>query len=196
MLKHFGLAIVTFIVTNIDDLLLLSLYFASSRYKTKSVVVGQYAGILFLVGVSMLGLLLGKILDPQFVSLLGLLPIYIGIKALFAFRKNDEDSKQGKSGQPKESFQFLSVALVTIANGGDNIGVYAPLFATTPIHFIYLYVLLFLALTGVWCVLGYWTVKHPTVKNLFSNYGRTILPIFLILLGLFILQDFISWLFI
>jgi cadmium resistance protein CadD (predicted permease) len=194
MLKHLSLAIVTFIVTNIDDLLLLTLYFADSRYKTKSVVAGQYAGILVLIGVSMLGLLLGRILDPPFVSMLGLLPMYIGISALFSFRKGDEDANEDKSDQQKESFQFVSVALVTIANGGDNIGVYAPLFATIPIHFIYLYVLLFLVLTGVWCMLGYWSVKHPAVKKLFSNYGKMILPVFLIVLGLFILQDFFSWL--
>jgi cadmium resistance protein CadD (predicted permease) len=190
MFKHISLAFVTFVVTNLDDLLILSMYFASPKYKTSNIVLGQYLGIITLTVVSLVGVLLGGFVDQRWVSLLGLVPIFLGIKDLIALRKTDEVDDEVQ--ESKSKFQFLNVALVTIANGGDNIGVYTPLFATTEIQYVAMYALVFMILTAAWCFLGYWTVSHPRVKNVFAKYGKIILPFFLIILGIFILRDFFN----
>jgi cadmium resistance protein CadD (predicted permease) len=188
MLQHLGLALITFVVTNIDDLLILSMYFASPKYKTSNIVLGQYLGIITLTTVSLVGVLVGEFVDHRWISLLGLFPIFLGVKDLIALRKKDDVEE---TDQPlKSRFQFLGVALVTIANGGDNIGVYTPLFATTEIQYVAMYSLAFMFLTAMWCLLGYWTVSHPRVKSIFARYGKIILPFFLIILGIFILKDF------
>lgn len=182
-------------ITNIDDLLILSMYFASSRFRTKNIVLGQYLGIVTLIAVSFTGFLIGRILNQQWVSLLGLFPLLLGIKDVLALKSKDEDPGD-KGEQIKETkFQFINVALVTIANGGDNIGVYAPLFANIELYLIFLYVSIFIFLTGAWCLLGFLITKHPEVKTIFSKHGKTILPVFLMALGLFILKDFMIWLF-
>ncbi|MFC7670565.1 hypothetical protein ACFQT0_27605 [Hymenobacter humi] len=62
------MALLTFAVTNVDDLLLLSLLFSNPRYPVRSVVVGQCLGVAFLVGVSLFGLVLGKLAQPQWVG--------------------------------------------------------------------------------------------------------------------------------
>ncbi|MBA4144816.1 MAG: transporter [Cytophaga sp.] len=193
MMTHLGIALSTFMVTNIDDLLILSIYFASPDYKKQSIILGQYLGITSLIVISLTGLIIGNILEPHWVSLLGLLPFLLGIKDLLGLLKKDEadDEPAAKRSQ----WPFLHVALVTIANGGDNIGVYAPLFAHVNKMQIPLYVITWLVLTACWCALAFAVVKHPRIKMLFARFGKLILPVFLILLGSWIMSDFITWLF-
>lgn len=193
MIAHLGIALATFIATNIDDLLLLSIYFAGGQFKPKSIVIGQYAGISILIAVSMIGWLAAKLVAPHWISLLGALPLYLGMRGLFALRRNEEEEQEGDMPTAKSRWQFLNITLVTIANGGDNIGVYTPLFATLPAYYVPFYVITWLALTGVWCVAGYMLVKHPKMKRLFSHHGKWILPVFLVLLGLWIMKDFVIW---
>jgi cadmium resistance protein CadD (predicted permease) len=187
MITHLGIAIITFVVTNIDDLLLLSVYFASDSYKTRSIVIGQYTGIGILILISLSGMMVGQVVPEKWVHLLGFFPLFLGAKALLALIKGEQDN--GSEAQRKSSLQFLSVAFVTIANGGDNIGVYTPLFATVPHAYVLVYVLSFLLLTGVWCLFSYSLVSHELLRRLLARYGKIILPVFLIVLGVFILKD-------
>lgn len=187
MLNYALIGVITFVVTNIDDLLMLSIYFAAGEYKTKNIVSGQYLGITTLILVSLSALLLNQVFETRWISLLGIFPLLLGLRGIL-WKKNDGEPSSTETDRSK--FQFLNVALITIANGGDNIGVYAPLFATTPTVYTIMYIGLFLLLTGVWCFLGYYSVSHPLVKGVFSTYGKIILPYFLILLGLFILKGF------
>jgi cadmium resistance protein CadD (predicted permease) len=78
---------------------------------------------------------------------------------------------------------------VTIANGGDNIGVYAPLFATRPASSTMVIVLTFLLMTVVWCWFSHWLVSHRTMGIPIRRYGRLVLPFVLMGLGCLILYD-------
>ncbi|NOT76179.1 MAG: transporter [Cyclobacteriaceae bacterium] len=193
MLSQILVAIVTFTITNMDDLLILSIYFANPDYKTRHIVAGQYLGILSLIVVSFVGVILGAILADHWISFLGVVPFALGIKGLFQLRENERDEEEVSSNNNTHKHQYLSVALVTIANGGDNIGVYAPLFANLTFSDIILYMIIFLLLTAVWCALAYYLTSHPGVKRVFEKHGKVILPCFLILLGLFIMKDFGIW---
>ena len=83
--------------------------------------------------------------------------------------------------------QWLAVAFVTAANGGDNLGVYIPLF-TRQLSWIPIYVAVFAVLTTLWCAAGYWLVNHPVLGRI-RRYGHVALPFVLIGLGLHILWD-------
>jgi cadmium resistance protein CadD (predicted permease) len=152
------------------------------------VIAGQYLGVIALIIISLSGIILGKILDPEYISLLGIFPIILGLKGLYDLYRGGQN-KQDKEAQIKSgtSLSFINVAVVTFANGGDNIGVYVPLFASIQVRMIILYIAIFIMLIGLWCVLGYYFVKHPYIKNISEKYGKVILPCFLILLGLWIL---------
>lgn len=193
MITHLGIALITFMVTNIDDLLILSIYFASPKYKTKNIVIGQYLGIVSLIVISLAGLIIGKIFEPHWVSLLGVLPFSLGVKDLLSLLKKEDDPGDAEPVAQQSQWQFLNVSLVTIANGGDNIGVYAPLFANIKAQLIPVYITTWLLLTGCWCAMAYFMVKHPRVKVIFARYGKLILPVFLILLGSWIMKDFMTW---
>jgi cadmium resistance protein CadD (predicted permease) len=193
MISHISIAFITFVITNIDDLVILSVYFASNKYRTINIVAGQYIGILILIAIGLSGLIFGKFLEEHWTSLLGIFPLAIGVKDLIqviSTPSSDQvtmDASEGKC-------QVLAVALVTIANGGDNIGVYTPLFANIGGWVVSIYVVVFLVLTGAWCFLANRLVNQPKIRTVLSRYGRIILPVFLILLGLFIMKVFALWL--
>lgn len=191
MLALLAKAIVTFVVTNIDDLLILSVYFGSPAYNAKNVVAGQYLGIITLIFISVAGAILGSALENHWLSLLGIVPVIIGVKDLLSSKEKETEDTEVKTRATQ--FQFLNVALVTIANGGDNIGVYMPLFANLSYNEISGFVIVFLVLTGLWCGFAYYLTQHPLLKDVFARYGKRILPYFLILLGIDIMRDFLRW---
>ncbi len=81
---------------------------------------------------------------------------------------------------------MLAVAGVTLANGGDNLGVYIPLFSRVP-RLVPLYVAVFTIMTGVWCAAGYQLVNNPLLGKRIGRYGRVALPFVLVALGVWIL---------
>lgn len=84
--------------------------------------------------------------------------------------------------------QWIAVALTTIANGGDNLSVYIPLFSRE-LAWVPLYAIVFAIMTALWCGAGYWLVHHPIVGARIRQYGHVALPFVLLGLGLYILAD-------
>jgi hypothetical protein len=72
---------------------------------------------------------------------------------------------QRHGGQPC-NFASMAVAAVIFSNGGDNIGVYTPLFAkyNSAITVIWV-VIIFMAMTAIWCIAAYYLVNHPLVAS-------------------------------
>ncbi|MFD1146089.1 cadmium resistance transporter [Saccharothrix hoggarensis] len=73
---------------------------------------------------------------------------------------------------------------MTFANGGDNIGVYVPVFATTGITG---YVIVFLVLVAVWCAAGHFFATRPAIAPTLTRWGHVLLPVVLIGIGVAIL---------
>lgn len=75
-------AVLAFASTNIDDIFILMLFFASNRYQSKAVITGQFLGIGALIAISFTGSFAHLLIDRAYIGLLGLLPVFLGIKAL------------------------------------------------------------------------------------------------------------------
>ena len=168
LLSDIAVGAIVFITTNIDDIFLLAAFFADKKLSQRSIILGQYLGIALLVLVSCIAALLALDIPPQWVALLGAAPLYLGLKKLPDLWRapevdgNDEDheiQEQEHKVERRLHSQVLAVASVTIANGGDNIGVYVPLFATS-VNSIATYILTFAVMTGIWCAMGYVIVKN------------------------------------
>lgn len=99
--------------------------------------------------------------------------------------RRDRDSSEQASSGPG----VLTVAAVTLANGGDNIGVYVPVFTTTGAGGLLTYALIFLILVALWCVAGYVLARRPLVARALSRWGHILLPIVLIGIGMIILIE-------
>jgi cadmium resistance transport/sequestration family protein len=201
-----GTGITAFVATNIDDLVLLTLFFGrtNASFRPRHVVSGSYLGLLTLVGISLLGSLGRLVLAPAWIGLLGLVPIGLGIRQLRSGDNDDGDNDEneldwGDHGVPKRGIgsvlrraiapQCYQVAAVTIANGGDNIGIYTPLFASSEVSELLIILAVFFVGMGCWCYGAYRLANHPKLAKLLARYGQSIVPIILIGLGLFILWE-------
>jgi len=179
-LEAVAVGITVFAATNVDDVLLLSAFFAQPRRRVSAIVTGQFLGIGALTAASAVAALAALVIPREWIALIGVIPLALGIRQLLA--RPDEDNVQAHNGAG-----VFAVAAVTVANGGDNLGVYIPLFASQPAA-IPVYVVVFALGTAVWCAAGYALVSHPAVAARFQRYGHRVLPWVLIALGVYVLS--------
>ena len=66
---------IAFVSTNIDDLFLLTLFYANIKFKEWEIITGQYLGIIFLIVVSLIGSFAELFIDVVYIGLLGSLEI-------------------------------------------------------------------------------------------------------------------------
>jgi cadmium resistance protein CadD (predicted permease) len=103
------------------------------------------------------------------------------------YTQKNQDNKNYTNSEVSINKTF-KVASVTIANGGDNIGVYAPLFASMSIYSLTLTIIIFIIMIGLWCITGYFMVSNHIVGYKLQKYGHIILPFVLIFIGMGILS--------
>jgi cadmium resistance transport/sequestration family protein len=197
--------ITAFVATNIDDIIILLLFFAQvdTKFRRRHIVFGQYLGFTLLILASLPGFFGGLVVPHEWIGLLGLLPIAIGFKQLL---DRQEDATQVQtvtsdlepSSPSNSAVSFLSsvlnpqtykVAAVTVANGGDNISIYIPLFAGNTLSSLGVILGVFFVMVGVWCAIAYRLTRQPTVARVLSRYGHAVVPFVLIGLGLFIMYE-------
>jgi cadmium resistance protein CadD (predicted permease) len=180
-----GVAIPVFVSTNIDDIVILSVFFADRELRPRSIVLGQFLGIGALVAASSLCALAALAVPEGWSAVLGIAPLGLGLWKLRSLRR-DEREEEAPPAERRAGSQALAVALVTLANGGDNLGVYIPLFARQPAA-IPIYAAVFAVMTALWCSLGYALVNNRLAGERIGRYGRVALPFVLIALGIYIL---------
>jgi len=198
-------AIGAFLVTNIDDIFILMLLFSqanvqaratgntmtnmSNRIYPKDIVIGQYLGFALLVLISLLGTFGVMLIPEKWVGLLGLIPIYLGIKLFIKGEDEDEGAILSSLNSGRFNKLFLSVAFITFANGGDNIGIYVPYFTTLGMNELITTVIIFFVMVAVWCFIGYRLASFRHVSEVLEKYGRWIIPIVFVGLGIYILAE-------
>ena len=193
VLTDVAIAALAFVSTNLDDIVLLVAFFGDPKMRPRAVVLGQFLGFTLLVVASAIAARLALEAPRHWIALMGVVPLWLGVQQLIARRKGaggDEDTERirerERGAERRVGSQALAVAAVTVANGGDNLGVYIPLFASRPAA-LPVITLVFFALTGLLCMLGYWLVRHPVAGAPIRRHGQAALPWVLIGLGLFIL---------
>jgi cadmium resistance protein CadD (predicted permease) len=187
-----GIGIAAFVSTNIDDLFILMIFFATLRLPSVQIILGQYIGMGSLMGISLVGSLITLIVPRNIIGLIGLFPIALGIKELLELdnKGDEEDEKLTKKLRPKKiQLPFLTVAAVTFS-GSEEIGVYTTLFATNnEVEAIITLISVTMVLTAFWCFMANYLVKHSLLADIFRSIGSRVLPYVLIGLGLYILAE-------
>ncbi|MEH1871668.1 cadmium resistance transporter [Nostoc sp.] len=201
----FSEGIIAFIATNIDDMIILLIFFSQVdvNFRRRHILLGQYLGFTAIIIASLPSFFGGLSVQREWIGLLGLLPIAIGIQQL-VFRKQEtttvqtvsSDFNQSTPSNPVLSFilsilhpQTYKVAAVTIANGGDNISIYIPLFAGQDLTSLGVILSIFFVMVGLWCAIAYFLSRQPTIANILNRYGQAVVPFVLIGLGLFIMYE-------
>jgi cadmium resistance protein CadD (predicted permease) len=190
-----------FIVTNIDDIIVLSLFYARGagrRGTTRAILVGQYLGFgAILAAAVLVALGARKALPEEALPYFGLIPLTLG--SLVAWRSwrhpadagddedDDDDTDYGRMSGPAVS--SLAVATVTFANGGDNIGVYTPVFAAVGTAGTVAYSCVFLALVGMLVATARFVATRGLIAEILERWEKVLFPTVLIGLGLVILVE-------
>lgn len=81
------------------------------------------------------------------------------------------------------------MAAITLANGGDNIGIYIPFFASLSWLGLWIVIIVFLVLVAVYCAIAYYLTRHPVVGKIIAHHGQKIVPFVLINLGIWIIWN-------
>lgn len=197
LLTSIPTAITAFTATNLDDVLILLLFFSqvSTTFGKRHIVIGQYLGFGALVVASLSGYFGGLLMPRDWIGMLGILPIAIGLNRLFIPETEENEIEEN---QPEESSswfsnllspQTYSVAAVTFANGGDNVGIYVPLFAASTWESLLVILGVFFSMVGVWCYAAYRLIQVPAIADSLSRYGNYLVPFVLIGLGILIMID-------
>ena len=177
-----------FIVTNIDDILVLSLFYAQGAglpRTTAKILLGQYLGfggiLLASVAVTVSA---GELLPGSAVAYFGLLPLLLGLRAAWqAWRNRDDDDDQVKG------LSVPTIVAITFANGGDNIGVYVPVFLRVDQQVVAVYIAVFLLLVAVLVLAARYVATRAPVAEALERWERVLFPLVLIVLGIVILVE-------
>lgn len=182
-------AIGLFIVTNIDDIIVLSLFFArgaGQRGTTARITTGQYLGFAGILGAAVLVTLgAGAFLPPRVIPYFGLIPLILGLRAAWQAWRDDDDHDDTRDAG--KAVGVWTVAAVTFANGGDNIGVYVPVFLSVGPAAVVAYCVVFLVLVAVLVVAARFVATRRPIAEVLERWEHVLFPIVLIGLGIFIL---------
>ena len=187
-------AIGVYISTSIDYLIVLIILFAQlSQNKQKwHIYAGQYLGTGLLVGVSLVAAyVVNFVPEAWMVGLLGLIPIYLGIRFAIVGEGAEEEEEEitERLEQSKANQLFWTVTLLTIASGGDNLSIYIPYFASLDWAQTLVALLVFAIGVIIFCELSRVLSSIPLISETIGKYKRIIVPLVFILLGLYIMYE-------
>lgn len=201
-------ALLLFVATNIDDLLLLIAIHSDQRrrYPGQAVLLGQVIGFSAIVLISLIGFWFHLLIPANWLACLGVLPLALGLKQLWplihSLRSTGLRSfPPGYVGDPEDapplpaSWRRTSskVAALTLANGSDNISVYLPTFAKLQSADLLLTIgTFYVGLLLLW-QLSTWLAFHPRWQEWIRRTGPVLSPTVLIGLGLWLLKDSVVW---
>lgn len=177
-------SVIAYISTNIDDIFVIMIFLAQAGKGTKGkLVAGHFLGVGIVASISMLGAFGLQNLPLKYVGILGLVPIGLGIRAWIQHKREEEDTPKS------DSVGLFSMALITLGNGADNVGVYIPLFTGFTGAERTVAVAVFAVMTGVWVFLANTLAEFPQVKAAVGKYKHIVIPVVFVALGVYIILD-------
>ena len=190
MLGLVGSAVVLFAATNVDDIFVLIAFLVNRDYGLGQVGPGHHRGIGALVAASLLASQSAVMVPPAYIGLLGLVPVAIGLNRLWSLMKPAEAfQSDDESANHRQYGNVAAVAMVTVANGGDNLAIYTPVFATSSRDEVLGFALVFTVMTTFWVWMAHRLTQHPQIGEAIRRYGGRIVPWVFIALGVGIVYD-------
>lgn len=174
-LSLLGQAVGMFAVTNIDDLLVLAVFFGQAAGAWR-IVIGQYLGFIAILVAAAVGALGAGLLPEAVIPYLGLLPLLLGIRAAWRVEGTPRQRRGPRARAKRHRTRHPAGRRGHRANGGDNIGIYVPVFTVAGRGGMTVYVMVFLVGVAVWCAAGWFLATRSLVAKALSRWGHLILP--------------------
>ena len=192
MLQNVVTSIILYSGTAVDLLIILMLFFAKrkSRKDIINIYLGQFLGSVSLILLSLLfAFVLNYIPSKEILGLLGLIPIFLGLKVLLL---GDSDGEAiAKEGLRKDNKNLIFlVAMITFAScGADNIGVFVPYFTTLNLANLIVTLLTFLVMIYLLVFSAQKLAQVPSVGETLEKYSRWFIAVVYLGLGMYILIE-------
>jgi cadmium resistance protein CadD (predicted permease) len=113
----------------------------------------------------------------------------MGLKSAWELLSDEPSEQVSDRVSPARHANIAAVAAVTVANGGDNVSVYIPLFAMRSASDIALMGAVFAVMTALWLYLAYWLTRHRMIGAPVRRYTRLLMPFVFVTLGVLILYQ-------
>ena len=192
MIQNVITSIILYSGTAVDLLIILMLFFAKrkSRKDIINIYLGQFLGSVSLILLSLLfAFVLNYIPSKEILGLLGLIPIFLGLKVLLL---GDSDGEAiAKEGLRKDNKNLIFlVAMITFAScGADNIGVFVPYFITLNLANLIVALLTFLVMIYLLVFSAQKLAQVPSVGETLEKYSRWFIAVVYLGLGIYILIE-------
>ena len=192
MIQNVVTSIILYSGTAVDLLIILMLFFAKrkSRKDIINIYLGQFLGSVSLILLSLLfAFVLDYIPSKEILGLLGLIPIFLGLKVLLL---GDSDGEAiAKEGLRKDNKNLIFlVAMITFAScGADNIGVFVPYFTTLNLANLIVALLTFLVMIYLLVFSAQKLAQVPSVGETLEKYSRWFIAVVYLGLGIYILIE-------
>ena len=192
MVQNVVTSIILYSGTAVDLLIILMLFFAKrkSRKDIINIYLGQFLGSVSLILLSLLfAFVLNYIPSKEILGLLGLIPIFLGLKVLLL---GDSDGEAiAKEGLRKDDKNLIFlVAMITFAScGADNIGVFVPYFITLNLANLIVALLTFLVMIYLLVFSAQKLAQVPSVGETLEKYSRWFIAVVYLGLGMYILIE-------
>ena len=192
MIQNVVTSIILYSGTAVDLLIILMLFFAKrkSRKDIINIYLGQFLGSVSLILLSLLfAFVLNYIPSKEILGLLGLIPIFLGLKVLFL---GDSDGEAiAKEGLRKDNKNLIFlVAMITFAScGADNIGIFVPYFITLNLADLIVALLTFLVMIYLLVFSAQKLAQVPSVGETLEKYSRWFIAVVYLGLGIYILIE-------
>ena len=192
MIQNVITSIILYSGTAVDLLIILMLFFAKrkSRKDIINIYLGQFLGSGSLILLSLLfAFVLNYIPSKEILGLLGLIPIFLGLKVLLL---GDSDGEAiAKEGLRKDNKNLIFlVAMITFAScGADNIGVFVPYFTTLNLANLIVALLTFLVMIYILVFSAQKLAQVPSVGENLEKYSSWFVAVVYLGLGIYILIE-------
>lgn len=192
MIQNVVTSIILYSGTAVDLLIILMLFFAKrkSRKDIINIYLGQFLGSVSLILLSLLfAFILNYIPSKEILGLLGLIPIFLGLKVLLLGDSDGEAIAKDGLRKDNKNLIFL-VAMITFAScGADNIGVFVPYFTTLNLANLIVALLTFLVMIYLLVFSAQKLAQIPSVGETLEKYSRWFIAVVYLGLGIYILIE-------
>lgn len=192
MIQNVVTSIILYSGTAVDLLIILMLFFAKrkSRKDIINIYLGQFLGSVSLILLSLLfAFVLNYIPSKEILGLLGLIPIFLGLKVLLLGDSDGEAIAKDGLRKDNKNLIFL-VAMITFAScGADNIGVFVPYFTTLNLANLIVTLLTFLVMIYLLVFSAQKLAQVPSVGETLEKYSRWFIAVVYLGLGMYILLE-------
>lgn len=192
MVQNVVTSIILYSGTAVDLLIILMLFFAKrkSRKDIINIYLGQFLGSVSLILLSLLfAFVLNYIPSKEILGLLGLIPIFLGLKVLLLGDSDGEAIAKDGLRKDNKNLIFL-VAMITFAScGADNIGVFVPYFITLNLANLIVTLLTFLVMIYLLVFSAQKLAQVPSVGETLEKYSRWFIAVVYLGLGMYILIE-------